>query len=159
MPSFVFLLKTSLNCVQFWMARPRDGGLSPSIVGLCPLRASKIRISSAQCYICASPSISFIRAKEGRGYRLATGQMGKKQAPLSDHPDVTESSSNLDSLLLSPSNESLSFVIVWKFETVYSSGLDLSDQRLAQADWSLFTDGSRFLDHGQCWAGYAVRSG
>lgn len=79
---------------------------------------------------------------------MATGQMGK--APLSDHPDVTESSSNLDSLLLSPSNESLSFVIVWKFETVYSSGLDLSDQRLAQADWSLFTDGSRFLDHGQC---------
>lgn len=70
-----------------------------------------------------------------------------------DPPNVTlktESSLNPDTLLPSPSNESVSHKCLEVLKTVYSSRLDLSDQPLTQADWNLLADGGSFLGHGQC---------
>ena len=85
--------------------------------------------------------------------------MWKYQAILLDDPNVTvpvSSSLNPATLLPSLPEKDILHDYLKVLETAYSSWPDLSDKPLSEADWDLFTDGSRFVKEGQRYAGYMV---
>ena len=90
---------------------------------------------------------------------LTAGRMGRYQAILLDHPNIslkTISELNPASLLPEPDLAVLIRDFAEITDEVCSSRIGLQDHPLEEADWTLCTDGSSYMDKGSRKAGYAV---
>ena len=82
---------------------------------------------------------------------LTAGRMGRYKAILLDNPNVslkTLSKLNPASLLLKPDSAALIHDCAEITDEVYSSRIDLQDHPSEEADWTLYMDGSSYMDKG-----------
>ncbi|XP_042319843.1 uncharacterized protein LOC121928749 [Sceloporus undulatus] len=97
---------------------------------------------------------------EHRGHHWMTNaKLLKFESILVDNPNVSLSTcTTLNPATLLPVNEDtrMQHDCLQVMEEVYSSRPDLKDKPLPNPDWTLFTDGSSFVENGERFAGYAI---